>query len=196
MGGSRRTLQLNHPEKCHQGLFLSIFKTHFRQQRLLKIKCPRMSRWLFSKSPICFKLCTWSFAKKEPSAFHSPDAGPAFAARRTRGGSHSPHLPAPRIPMRSPCLNKLSNVQIDINTTFATLQYCANLRVIWLQCKYYSSCMKGNKYWWIGCMSWALQKLGHLCSQSFVHPLAHWNYSMAWGDPEGKRYACFEVVVD
>lgn len=139
----RQAAELNQPDKCRQ-VSLSLLKNMFPSRRLIKIKHIKMSSWLFSKSSICFKICSLSCTKK----YSLQHCETAFALE-VKGGSHSTCLRPPCIQIRYSCLNKLSDVQIDIYTTFATLQYCANLGVILIQCKYYFSCMKGNKYWWI-----------------------------------------------
>lgn len=139
-GVCRQPAVLNQPDKCRQ-VSLSLLKNMFPSGRLTKIKYIKMSSWLFSKSSICFKICTLSFAKK-----YSLQCCETAFALQVKGGSHSTRLRPPCIQIRDSCLNKLSDVQIDINTTFATLQYCANLGVILIQCKYYFSCMKANKY--------------------------------------------------
>lgn len=143
LGVCGQAVELNHPDKCRQ-VSLSLLKNMFPSRRLIMIKYIKMSSWLFSKSSICFKICTLSFAKK-----YSLQCCETAFALEVKGGSHSTCLRPPCIQIRYSCLNKLSDVQIDINTTFATLQYSANLGVILIQCKYYLSCLKGNKYWWI-----------------------------------------------
>lgn len=142
-GGAQGCSALHPPDKCSQ-ISLSLLKNMFPSGRLIKIKCTETWCWLFGTSSICFKICTWSSAKK-----HSLRCGAPAFAREGEGGSHSTRLRPPCIQIRCSCLNKLSDVQIDINTAFATLQYCANLGVILIQCKYYFSCMGGSRYWWI-----------------------------------------------
>lgn len=143
LGVCRQAVELNHPDKCRQ-VSLSLLKNMFPSRRLIMIKYIKMSSWLFSKSSICFKICTLSFAKK-----YSLQCCETAFALEVKGGSHSTCLWPPYIQIRYSCLNKLSDVQIDINTTFATLQYSANLGDILIQCKYCLSCLKGSKYWWI-----------------------------------------------
>lgn len=126
---------------------LSLLKNTFPSRRLIKIKCIQTPRNQFNKSSICFKFALYPLAKNKTTL----TSRPAFAlkVKGVGGSSPSPRLWPPCIQMSCSCLNKLSASLIDINTTFATLQYCANLRVILIQCKYDSSCMEVRKYWYI-----------------------------------------------
>lgn len=90
----RQAVELNHPDKWRQ-VSLSLLKNMFPSRRLIMIKYIKMSSWLFSKSSICFKICTLSFAKK----YSLQHCETAFALE-IKGGSHSTRLRPPCIQIR------------------------------------------------------------------------------------------------